>query len=311
VIDLRFEVAGDGGGHLTQAAWCFLPPGAVEVVGLLVCLAGGTYDKHYWHLEVPGHEGYSFAEHLAALGWVVVAVDHLGVGESSDPPNDPLGLEVLRDGDVEVAQQLRTSFADGTLVDGLAPLPHLPIIGVGHSMGACLTTMVQAASSVYDGVALLGYGVEINVRELADGDLADRMARSEVAFRQMTGASEGRFHLVPRDLLRPLFHSADVPDAVIAADDAVQSRVPVRAASEVTTPGYVAPHAALIDVPVLLGFGGDLDVSPDPRGEPARYPRCTDITLVVLDGSAHCHNMASRRAELWDRVAAWAGTVRP
>jgi pimeloyl-ACP methyl ester carboxylesterase len=281
----------------------------VEVAGLLVCLAGGTYDKHYWHLEVTGHPGYSFAEHLAGLGWVVVAVDHLGVGESSDPPDDPLGLEVLCDGDVQVAQQLRTAFAAGTLVDGLPPLPHLPIIGVGHSMGACLTTMVQATSSVYDGVVLLGYGVEINVRDLADGDLADRMGESERLFRQMTGAGENRFHIVPRDLLRPLFHSPDVPDAVMAADDAVQSRVPVRAASEVTTPGYVASHAAQIDVPVFLGFGGDLDVSPDPHSEPARYPRCADITLVVLDGSAHCHNMASRRTQLWNRVAAWAGTV--
>jgi pimeloyl-ACP methyl ester carboxylesterase len=189
-------------------------------------------------------------------------------------------------------------------------MPGRPVIGVGHSMGACLTTMVQAASSVYDGVALLGYGVEINVRDLAHGDLADRMAESEALFRQMTGAGDERFHIVPRDLLRPLFHSSDVPDAVMAADDAVQSRVPVRAASEVTTPGYVASHAARIDVPVFLGFGGDLDVSPDPHSEPARYPRSADITLVVLEGSAHCHNMAAGRAELWDRVAAWAGTLR-
>jgi alpha-beta hydrolase superfamily lysophospholipase len=227
VIDLRFDVAGEDGRPLTQAAWCFVPPAETDVAGLLVCLAGGTYDKHYWHLEVPGHDGYSFAEHLAARGWVVVAVDHLGVGESSDPPSGSLGLERLRDGDVEVAEQLRTAFADGTLAEGLPPLPHLPVIGVGHSMGACLTTMVQAASSVYDGVALLGYGVEINVRDLAHGDLADRMAESEALFRQMTGAGDERFHIVPRDLLRALFHSSDVPDAVVAADDAVQSRVPV------------------------------------------------------------------------------------
>jgi pimeloyl-ACP methyl ester carboxylesterase len=178
-------------------------------------------------------------------------------------------------------------------------------------MGACLTTMVQAASPIYDAIALLGYGVEINVRELAEVDLAARTAESESLFREMTGAGEARLHVVPRDLLRGLFHSPDVPDAVVEADDAAQSRVPVRAAAEVTTPGYVAPHAAQITVPVFLCFGGDLDVSPEPHGEPARYASSTDITLVVLEGSAHCHNMASRRIELWDRLTRWAGGVHP
>jgi len=31
------------------------------------------------------------------------------------------------------------------------------------------------------------------------------------------------------------------------------------------------------------------------------------VTLVVLPGSAHCHNFAGTREVLWDRLANWAG----
>lgn len=297
ITDLRFEL--DDG--LVQTAWRFAAAG--EAKGSLVCLAGGTYDKHYWHLEVPGHPGYSFAEALAAVGWDVIAVDHLGVGGSDDPPGERIGLDRLLEGDVQVAQQIRDQAAHGG-----------PIIGIGHSMGACLTTMVQATSKVYDAVGLLGYGVQIaNVREdeTGVGDLVARVEASEAAFRAGTGADAGPFTVVPRDVLRPLFHAPDVPDAVVNADNEVQSRVPVRAASEVTTPGFVSEYAARVDVPVYLCFGSVLDVSPDPYTEPANYRSSTDITLHLLEGSAHCHNMASRRQELFNRLATWAETINP
>ena len=39
----------------------------------------------------------------------------------------------------------------------------------------------------------------------------------------------------------------------------------------------------------------------------AFYPRSRDVTLYVLRDSAHCHNSASTRTELWDRIGQWAG----
>jgi hypothetical protein len=36
--------------------------------------------------------------------------------------------------------------------------------GVGHSTGACLTTIVQATADPYEAVALPGYGVEMTKR---------------------------------------------------------------------------------------------------------------------------------------------------
>src|SRR6266508_5006013 len=99
-IPISFDVTGPviGGPH-RQAAWLFTPPETIEQVGVLLCLDGGTYDKNYWHLDVPGHAGYSLAEHAAALGWIVIALDHLGVGESDDPARVALDLPMLCEGD--------------------------------------------------------------------------------------------------------------------------------------------------------------------------------------------------------------------
>ena len=88
MIALRVGV-GDG---LELSAWLFPPAEPSVGAPLLLCSHGGTLTKHYWHLE--GHPGYSFAEHMARLGFAVVAFDQLGVGESSVPAD----LErVLRD----------------------------------------------------------------------------------------------------------------------------------------------------------------------------------------------------------------------
>ncbi|SHN15675.1 alpha/beta hydrolase [Cryptosporangium aurantiacum] len=313
--ELVFDVTGQvgAGGTLTQAAWLFTPPEPQKAVAALLCLAGGTYDKRYWHLEVPGHPGYSFAEHLAGQGYLVIALDHLGVGDSSDPTSaGPVGLELLARGDAAVAAQLTERLRAGTLADGLPPLT-VPLIGVGHSMGSCLTTMVQATAGAYDAVVLLGYGVQIaNVyEETTDAtDLAARIEQSEAIFRKMNGVESGEVScVVPRGNLHHIFHAPDVPPEVIAADDAAESRVPVRAASEVTTPGYVQRYAAQVDVPVFLGLGAGLDVSPDPHLEPGGYRATGDIEVYLVPGSHHCHNFASERRALWNRIAAWVPTV--
>ncbi|TQM11388.1 alpha/beta hydrolase [Pseudonocardia kunmingensis] len=312
---LTFDVSAEvgTGEALTQAAWLFLPEDPSAATAVLLCLAGGTYDKRYWHLEVPGRRGYSFAEHLAGQGYIVVALDHLGVGGSSDPERSgDVGLPLLAAGDAAVAVQLRARMRAGALVPGLPSLD-LPLVGVGHSMGACLTTMMQAQERPYDAVVLLGYGVQIsNVHEAAIDaeDLHARITQSLAAFRERTGtAPDAVSTIVPRQRLRQLFHAPDVPDDVIAADDAAESRVPVLAASEVTTPGYVQRYAAVVDVPVFVALGAVLDVSPDPYAELAGYRASQDVTLHLVAGSAHCHNFAGNRVVLWDHIAAWVPRV--
>ena len=311
---LTFDVtAGVGSAEtLSQEAWIFLPERPADAHAVLLCLAGGTYDKHYWHIDIDGHPGYSFGEHLADCGFVVIAVDHLGIGDSADPiASGPLGLELLAKGDAEVARQVRERLRRGALHQALPTA--LPLIGVGHSMGACLTTMVQAITRPYDAVVLLGYGVQItNVYEdTADAaELEDRIQQTIEVSCQLAGAKPTDSHLnAPRGYLADLFYAGEVPQDVIDADTAVQSRVPLRAAAEVTTPGMVEQYAPRVDVPVFLGFGAALDVSPNPYAEPTNYSGSPDVTLHLVPNSGHCHNFASHRTRLWDRIASWVPTV--
>src|SRR6185312_2658289 len=175
-------------------------------------------------MQIDGHPGYSFAEHLAAAGFVVITVDHLGVGMSTDPAaSGQLGLELLAAGDAEVARQVREGLRDGDLIDGVSPLA-APLVGVGHSMGACLTTMVQANTGIYDAVALLGYGVQITniYQETTDAaDLESRVQQSMSLACQLSGASPQDSHMtVPRSHLEGLFYAGEVPQQVIDADTA-------------------------------------------------------------------------------------------
>jgi pimeloyl-ACP methyl ester carboxylesterase len=71
----------------------------------------------------------------------------------------------------------------------------------------------------------------------------------------------------------------------------------------------VEQYAPREDVPVFLGFGAALDVSPNPHSEPANYTGSPDVTLYLVPGSGHCHNFASHRTQLWDRIATWVSTV--
>ena len=75
-----------------------------------------------------------------------------------------------------------------------------------------------------------------------------------------------------------------------------------------TSPGYVAAEAAVIDVPVLMAMG-ERDVVPIPMDEPRAFKKARDVSVFVVPRMAHMHNFASTREMLWARLAAWAPMV--
>jgi hypothetical protein len=117
----------------------------------------------------------------------------------------------------------------------------------------------------------------------------------------------------------PGFHYDDEDPELVAADmvDYPQrggvipewgtANVPPCAAT-MTSPGVVAPEAAVVLVPVFVGIG-ERDVVPDPWSEPAAYPRSHDITVFVCPRMSHMHNFASTREQMWSRLHAWGNTV--
>jgi alpha-beta hydrolase superfamily lysophospholipase len=109
--------------------------------------------------------------------------------------------------------------------------------------------------------------------------------------------------------MRALFYAPDVPVALIEADEADASRTPANFGRDALTPGIVHNAAAAIACPVLLGYGA-IDTSPAPHAEPAFFSQSPDVTLAVWAGAAHCHNFASTRQAVWDRVDRWVDSTR-
>lgn len=275
----------------------------------LICWPGGSYGRAYWDMQIPGHPGYSFAEHMTAKGYLVLAADHLGVGASSKPADgDRVGFETMSAASDAFVEQVRGLLAQGAPELGGAPLD-IPVVGVGHSLGACLTAVTQARYRSYDAVALLGF--THGQKELAVGAVGATETDAAIAqARAFFGDTwDDVYGLVPRGPNHGWLHRPDVPAAVIAADDAKAVRWPRQSYVDALSAGYSAEFAAQVDCSVFLGFG-DHDVPPVPHDEVAFYTRSRDVTLYVLPDAAHCHNFATTRMRLWDRIDRWAESLR-
>ncbi len=294
---VSFDVSGSVpvAGRSTIAGWLFTPAGHPR--GVLMAIPGGTYAKDYWHLEIPGRPGYSFAEYCAAQGYLVLAVDNLGTGESSRPPDgDAVGLTEMGRANAAVARAMRDRF------------PALPLVGVGHSMGGCLAVMQQAGQRSFDALAVLGYGYQPLAGLSADGPEAALLAETAARFAGMPVECRDGYYLMDRALLRSSFYLDDVPPEVVAADEQVATVLPRAALHRVAATPLGRESAAAVDVPVFQAWG-EHDNTPDPHGDARYFTSCPDYTLYLLTGSAHCHNFAGRRHEMWRRICSWLPTV--
>lgn len=298
------------GGEQIVTCWVFPPRNAGPQVPVLFCLPGGTYTKAYWHLEVPGRPGYSFAEHMADAGMLVIAVDHLGTGDST-PHVRALDLtpDVVAAANRAVFDEIKQRAAAGTLIDGLEPLIPSLSVGVGHSMGAMLAIYQQSMFESFDAIAALGYG--------AAGPIGDRVwstgeqlpSRESVLRAAATGALDGS-QTVSRQArhLRTHFYWDDVPEDVKAADDLTATNVPGVCGRLSMVPFIASDHARRVHCPVFIGVG-ERDSTAGHHNEPANYASSSDISLFILPTSGHCHNTASTRVALWERLRSWINSI--
>ncbi len=281
-------------GETAQLTGSFYPaPRPASAQPLLVCLPGGTYNRDYFDLGVPG---YSFVEHLQQRGYGLVTFDQLGTGGSTWPERE-----------ISLADQATA------VASAVRQLPGVtghsgPCIGIGHSMGGYVAMLAQQIDRTYLALAILGttnQWVEPLGLPQELIDTAATRAGRDALVEQLARAMPEPYVEADRTPLLGWFHLADVPPEVIAQDIRTTSTVvPSRCAAQSSVPGIIRTEAAEITVPIFLGYG-EVDVSPDPRREVEAFAGSDDITLYLLAGSGHCHNMASSRHRLWDRLAGW------
>jgi Serine aminopeptidase, S33 len=315
VLDVSAQLPFDEPTHL--AASVHVPDLAVAAPrAVLICWPGGSYARAYWDMHIAGYSGYSFAEHMTAQGFVVLAADHLGVGASSKPADgDKVGFETMSAAAASFVDQVRALLAEGSPEFGAPPLPGIPIIGVGHSLGACLTVVTQARHRCYDAVALLGFTHGQKDVSVTAVGAAERESANDPDLVRETAIAQAQaffgdtwddvYGFAPREPNHGWLHRPDVPAAVIAADDADAVRWPRQSYVDALAAGYSARFAAQLDCNVFIGFG-DHDVPPTPHTDVAFYSQSPDVTLYILPNSAHCHNFATTRTQLWDRIGLWS-----
>jgi pimeloyl-ACP methyl ester carboxylesterase len=293
-IDLRIDVSVATAIAGTEVAATLHLPDAFSspTVELLFCLHGGGCTRGYWHPQFDSFPGYSFAEHMTARGRAVLAIDLLGMGESSQPEPETL----LSRARIAAASDAALAEIVAGLHDGRwATADRVIVTGVGHSIGGMMVITQAAAFASFDRVAVLGWANQPMV--LGDTDPAT-----------MAAAITPGYLVSPRLALRALFYTADVPIGLIEADEASAGTTPACLGRDALTPGIVHAAAAAITRPVFV-MHADIDTSPAPHGEAAFFTGSRDVTFMVLEDTAHCHNFAPLRHRLWNRLDRWIDSL--
>jgi pimeloyl-ACP methyl ester carboxylesterase len=326
--EVHIDVSGstDIPGELSVAMSVFTPEPEQLALPATVLFAypGGGFTRGYFDLELPEPTGYSEARYHAEHGWIVVTVDHLGVGGSSlaDDPQSSKFLSLTLDKHAAAhdaaAREVLARLEKGTLVEGLPAVRGATVLGMGQSMGGCFLTTQQGVHHTFDGVALLGWGNTGVCVEGPPGTLSpvwpSETLTIEEYLAQIGAIVEYAFYgeFAPESIREaergyPV-RNPPVPwgtPNIPVGPDVTQAVLP--GSSTMGTPLRPA-DAAAIDVPVFIGVG-ERDVIPALRAEPTAYPKSTDIQLFVLPDSAHMHNFSKNRSRMWDRVHAWGTLV--
>ena len=304
---------GISGEHIV-AADIFLPPpgrcGSPAIV--LCCLPGGALSKAYYDLAVDVEPTFSCGSYLAGLGLIVVALDHLGVGESSRPRDGfALTPDLVARANAHAFTVLLDELRSGAVYEALPALPHIVRVGVGHSMGGLLTVVQQANYRSYDGLALLGFSNGF------PGFLSEHEARfnsDPVGTRaNIESLARQRFD-EPYPVLTPnpvadMVYFGDCQDGrAIDALKAAGTNLIALPALTAMIAGSVGPEQQAIDVPLFLGIA-DQDICGPPHKVPAEFPSSPDVTLFVIPAAGHCHHIFPARIALWERLAAWVRGV--
>jgi len=296
-VDVRIPVPSANGGRPWEiAASVHLPAvGALAArPPALVVIPGGGYSRRYFDLARPG---YSQAAHHARSGAVVVAIDHLGAGDSSVPPLQLTTLPAVATAGHAAVTAVLGRLREGTLAPGIPPVELGAVAGAGHSIGGQVLAVMQSGHRTFDGVAMLGsslVGTTIPARGGAPGD-------AETAGIDWGWAFHWRETPVPPELAALIAAdiAAGLPTRQTAPEWATLSYPGFVPAS--VLPGAVADEAARIDVPVLLA-SGERDVCRPPAEEVAALKAATDISVLVVPQMAHMHNFAATRTLMWERL---------
>ncbi len=248
---------------------------------LVFAIHGGGYSRIYWDPPF-ADESYSFARWFCNRGKAVLAIDMLGMGESTRPePENKLSRAIIARAHAAALAQVSQELGR-----------KVSVTGIGHSMGGMMIISQAAAHPVFDRVAVLGWANEPMVLEDTDVKTlqADLIPNGYLA--------------TPREPMRKLFYWPDVPLSLIEADEAHASTTPATMGIAALTPGIVHEDSASIAAPVVV-VQSTIDTSPNPELEPGYFKAAASTELQIVNDAAHCQNFAGTRISHWQALDSW------
>ena len=254
---------------------------------------------------------------MASQGFVVLAFDHLGVGESSKPePIDggyALGVEAVARVNQLALEGALERLAAGDPARGIPATRCTATIGVGHSMGSVLTVEQQAQARPHRALVLFSFSTKGLPRFLNEDQLV--YAHDPVRTRRELGEIVRRSFGTPypprpnqdETNRRAAFGVGTAPPFAEALLERVSTDLLAVGGLLSMIPGGYAPSAEAIDIPVHILIGDhDLHGAPELADE---LPKCPEKTTRVLEDCWHCHFVANTRAAIWSEIPAWIHKV--
>ena len=312
----------------------------------IVCFAkpGGGYSKGYFTNELPGPAKGAQAEWHSDRGWIFVSVDHLGVGSSSTHHDlSRLDFTTLAAATQAAEAEVIARLEAGTLASDFPAVTEPIKLGLGQSMGGCMTVIQQGRYHWYDGIAVLGFSAVHSHPPVRPGEepivtpwlVRDSLLRKPLvkvnrpqleaaAARRAAGAAGGAPDVPQQSNGQRMawgFFYDDIDPAVVEGEMRdfptrrghlpawASATLPGAVAAAGLSPGAVAPEAAAVQVPVLIAVG-ERDVLPDPNGEPRAYRSARSVDLYICPRMGHMHNFAGTRELFWRRIEHFANWAR-
>lgn len=300
-----FPVTLSDGNTYDLVAYAYARPGRWHSRIVQILVHGATYDHRYW--DVPDIDGirYSYAREMAERGYVVVAIDQLGAGESDRPDGDFFGLEEAANALHQVAASLRRN---------RNPLHHrfTKIAYVGHSNGSVTSIYAQATYGDADAVVSTGWvhGFRGLPVDPSDPLLQDVLASPYI--------------VMPGPVRTALFYFEPTSDPAVAAFDnevlanamprrqfldllGVHADITARGPGGMTT----ATRSQEVTVPVLVQAGdSDFAIAPgsvvdDSPTEEEFFSSAPSVEVQVLEAMGHAFNTHFTNVASWDGIDAW------
>ncbi len=305
---ITLNPAQDAGLAVSIAYELNVPAGSSRLPStVLLLVAGGTYNRHYWDLPDPvgGTDQYSFVKAANKSGFATLAIDTLGRGLSSRPHSSECTLLA----DARICDELVQKLRAGTLVDGGKVGGFEKVVAVGHSWGTVTTWLTASEYQNLDGVILTG-----GAHPDTSVDPIMVLANTDPVFADLD-LDDGYLTTPPGHRADQFYEPGEYDPAVVVWDDEHKDVWTVANADEVAEllarPLDIRAHALLVVGELDPFCTGEIGAKlPDAdtflRNEsPFLGSDVASVEAFVLANSGHCMNGMVNAPDWYAVAMAW------